>query len=331
MNYLWNLLGYSSNQSQRLYNWSPDKKDSRDLNHLFYSNAKLPTQVDLRTQCPPVYNQGTLGSCTANAIAGAYEFDEMKQNEPTPFIPSRLFIYYNERSKEHHIEHDAGAELRDGIKSIYKQGVCHETSWPYDISKFTQKPPTECYEEAKHHKAVLYRRVLQIENQFKQCLNQGYPFVMGIAIFESFETAEVAKTGQVPLPKTDEKMLGGHAVLCVGYDDEKKVYIVRNSWGTEWGDEGYFYLPYDYIHDHNLASDFWTVIKIQDTESEADKADRELELLIASLSEPSLETVTPPELPDVPKTPELPEPIAFTDLPPLPPSPELELDDEENP
>ena len=152
-----------------------------------------------------------------------------------PFAPSRLFIYYNERKKEHHSKEDAGAALRDGIKSIHKQGVCHETSWPYDVSKFTEKPPSECYEEAKHHKAVLYRRVLQLENQFKQCLKLGFPFVLGIAIFESFETPEVVETGLVPLPQQDEKMLGGHAVLCVGYDDEKKVYIVRNRLGHRMG------------------------------------------------------------------------------------------------
>lgn len=317
MNYLWNLLGYSDNQNnKRIYNWTPDKRDSRDLNHLFYSNARLPTKFDLRSQCPPVYDQGALGSCTANAITGAYEFDEMKQKEAEPFVPSRLFIYYNERAKEHHIEHDAGAEIRDGIKSIHKQGVCHETSWPYNIAKFTQKPPTSCYEEAQNHKSVLYRRVLQMENQLKQCLHQGYPIVFGMAIFESFEGQEVANTGKVPMPDTKEKMLGGHAVLCVGYDDEQKCYIIRNSWGTQWGDQGYFYLPYDYLHNGDLATDFWTIIQVKDEEPKGESAEKQLDALIEYLTEH--------EEHPLPPVPGSPEPIDYTQLPPLPPSPELE-------
>jgi C1A family cysteine protease len=127
------------------YGWIPDLPDHRD--HLYAAPpprlTALPPSTDLRPQCPPVYDQGQLGSCTANAIAGAIEFDQMKQGQ-TPFVPSRLFIYYNERDIEGTVGSDSGAQIRDGIKSVAQQGVCPEPEWPYDITKFTEKPPDTC-------------------------------------------------------------------------------------------------------------------------------------------------------------------------------------------
>jgi len=319
---IWNLITspFSSTTApqERCYNCTPDTYDKRDQYHLFYSIYKLKPTIDLRSLCPPVYNQGKLGSCTANAIAGAYEFDEMKQHEVgEPFIPSRLFIYYNERSKENQIEHDAGAEIRDGIKSIVKQGVCPESDWPYIISKFTEKPPEKCYEIAQQHKAVKYRRVLQMEEQFKRCLSDGYPIVLGVAIFSSFESPEVARTGQVPMPQQDEEHLGGHAVLCVGYDDENKVFIVRNSWGTEWGDQGYFYLPYEYMLHPDLATDFWTVIQVRDGPQIPTPPPLPEKPLINLNDEefpPIPQNIVPvfpevPLVPELPQAPETPEPL----------------------
>ena len=243
------------------YGWIPDLPDHRDFlyaappPHL----AALPSKADLRPDCPPVYNQGQLGSCTANSIAAAVEFEQKKQKLPDVFIPSRLFIYYNERAVEGTVSQDSGAQIRDGIKSVGKQGVCPETEWPYVIAKFAQKPPAPCYQDAVQYRAVSYQRVAQNLNQMKGCLASGYPFVFGFTVYESFESPQVAKTGVVPMPAPSEQTLGGHAVMAVGYDDGKQAFIVRNSWGPGWGLKGYFLMPYAYLTQSGLSSDYWTI------------------------------------------------------------------------
>ncbi len=250
----------SAKQKPVNFGWIPDVPDHRD--HLYAAPlewiAKLPTKVDLRPQCPDVYDQGHLGSCTANAIAGAMEFEQMKQKEKY-FMPSRLFIYYNERAMEHTTASDSGAQIRDGIKSVGKQGDCPEKLWPYDIARFSQQPPASCYKNATKHKAVLYQRVSRIANQMKGCLASGYPFVFGFSVYDSFMSPDVAKTGHAKLPGPKDKLEGGHAVMAVGYDDENQFFIVRNSWGTGWGMKGYFTLPYAYLAEENLSDDFWTI------------------------------------------------------------------------
>jgi C1A family cysteine protease len=243
------------------YGWLPDLPDARD--HMYAAPprvlATLPPKADLRPQCPPVVDQGALGSCTANAIANAHLFDQRKQKIAQPFLPSRLFIYYNERSMEGTVSSDAGAMIRDGIKSIAKQGVCPEKQWPYTIAKFTRKPSQACYKEALQHQAMSYQRLVQSLTQLKGCLAAGYPFVFGFTVYESFESPEVAKTGTAPMPASSEQVLGGHAVLAVGYDDAMQRFIVMNSWGTRWGMKGFFTMPYSYLTETNLSSDFWTV------------------------------------------------------------------------
>jgi len=242
------------------YGWLPDLPDHRDI---MFATAVAPTQlpdkVDLRPKCPDVYNQGNLGSCTANAIAGAIQFEREKQGLTPDFVPSRLFIYYNEREMEHTADSDSGAHIRDGIKSVAALGACPETEWQYDIQKFTVKPPQACYEDALKDKAVKYLRVTHTLNQFKGCLAEGYPFVFGFTVYESFETPEVAKTGIVNIPSPTEKVLGGHAVVAVGYDDTQNRFLVRNSWGPDWGMKGYFTMPYSYLTDPNLTDDLWTI------------------------------------------------------------------------
>jgi len=244
------------------YGWVADTPDQRD--HIYAAPVahlkKLPPKVDLRSKCPTViYDQGQLGSCTGNAIACAIQFDRLKQKRKPDFIPSRLFIYYNERDMEGTIASDSGAQIRDGIKSVAKLGDCPETEWPYNIAKFSTKPSATCYHDAIKYKAVLYQRVMQSLNQMKGCLASGYPFVFGFSVYESFESDAVAKTGVAPMPASSEKQLGGHAVLAVGYDDKQQRFIVRNSWGRSWGIGGYFTMPYAYLTDDNLASDFWTI------------------------------------------------------------------------
>ena len=243
------------------YGWIPDLPDHRDYLYAAPMEVlrKLPAKVDLRPRCPKVYDQGQLGSCTANAIAGAIEFDLMKQKAKKVFTPSRLFIYYNERVIEGTVDSDSGAMIRDGVKSVSKQGDCPEPEWPYAIEKFRDKPSRKCYRDAVKHKAVSYQRLIPAANQLKGCLASGYPFVFGIAVYESFESARVARTGVAPMPGPNEREIGGHAILAVGYDDQQQRFIVRNSWGARWGMKGYFTLPYAYATNPNLADDFWTI------------------------------------------------------------------------
>jgi C1A family cysteine protease len=242
------------------YGWVPDLPDHRDHYYAapLVNLGALPAKVDLTPNCPPVYDQGQLGSCTANAIAGAIEFDRMKEHKAV-WVPSRLFIYYNERVIEHTVNSDSGAQIRDGIKSVGKQGDAPETEWPYDIAKFTEKPPAKVYTDARKYRVVQYQRVLRNLNQMKGCLASGYPFVLGFTVYESFESPEVASTGVVNVPGPNEQEIGGHAVVAVGYDDSQQRFIVRNSWGSTWGKAGYFTMPYTYLTEPNLSDDFWTV------------------------------------------------------------------------
>jgi C1A family cysteine protease len=242
------------------YGWIPDLPDDRD--HLYSAPpaflTALPPSIDLRAQCPGVYDQGELGSCTANAIGGAIEFDRLKQSLPD-FVPSRLFIYYNERVIEGTVDLDSGAMIRDGIKSVAGQGVCPEPEWPYDISKFAIKPSAQAYSDAKTDRAVSYQSLIQDLNQMRGCLASGYPFIFGFTVYESFESPAVAQTGHAPLPGPLERAVGGHAVMAVGYDDASQTFLARNSWGARWGMAGYFTLPYAYLVQPNLADDLWTI------------------------------------------------------------------------
>lgn len=251
------------------YGWVKDTPDPRDL--LFTASpvlaAKpLPKSADLRPGCPPVYDQGQVGSCTGNSIAGAFEFTQKKQLLQD-FMPSRLFIYYNERAMEHTTGQDAGAQIRDGIKSVAKQGVPPESDWPYsqNLAVVTEKPDAKAYTDALQHLVVSYHRISARTASaaltlMKSCLADGYPFVFGFTVYSAFEGPEVAKTGILKMPNLKkEEVVGGHAVLCVGYNDKTSSVLVRNSWGTSWGQKGYFWMPYAYISDPKLASDMWTI------------------------------------------------------------------------
>jgi C1A family cysteine protease len=241
------------------YGWVPDRPDQRDklYSAIAAPPKKMPTKVDLSAGCSPVEDQGQLGSCTANALVGNLEYLYLQAGKALTDL-SRLFIYYNERAMEGTVSEDAGAAIRDGVKSLVNLGVCSEKKWPYTISKFAVKPPAPCYTEALQRQVTSYHRILTLQ-QMKQCLAEGFPFVFGFSVYESFESPAVAKTGKLDLPKPKEKNLGGHAVCAVGYDDSTKRLLVRNSWGADWGLKGYFTMPYDYAANTNLADDFWTL------------------------------------------------------------------------
>jgi C1A family cysteine protease len=248
----------------RWYGWRPDLPDARDL--MFAPRPQvigaLPPRVDLRQYMPNVYDQGNLGSCTANAIAAALQFTQIKQKEPD-FVPSRLFIYYNERVMEDSVNSDAGAEIRDGVKSVNKLGAPPEKLWPYVISKFKSKPPAAAFKAALAHQSISYQRVPRDLNHMRACLAEGFPYVFGFSVYDGFESDACARTGVLNVPGKDEKLLGGHAVLAVGYDDASRRFYVRNSWGDSWGQKGYFTMPYEYMANRGLASDFWTIRRVE--------------------------------------------------------------------
>ncbi len=259
---------------KRKYNWKPDLPDQRDFPFSLKVAApvSIPMLIDLRKKCSPIEDQGPIGSCTGNALSGLMEYLQLQelQNEPQDDAEiytdgkfedvSRLFIYYNERVLENTTDEDSGATMRDGIKALANWGVCRESLWPYSPKNVFNKPNRKAYLEAKQHLISTYFRLENL-NELKQCLTLGFPFVFGFAVYESFETAEVARTGIMPMPKKSERMIGGHAVMGAGYDDDKKMLLVRNSWGKNWGESGYFWMPYDYVDRSHLALDFWTIRK----------------------------------------------------------------------
>jgi C1A family cysteine protease len=247
----------------RRYGWRRDLPDHRDVHLVGMGGGRLPAMVDLREtgHLPPVYDQGQLGSCTANALAAAVDFELHRQGLPW-MTPSRLFIYYSERRIERTVYTDAGAQIRDGIKVVARQGVCPEQHWPYVVARFAEEPPLACYQEATRYEAVQYARVGQTLGELRAVLAAGTPVVCGISVYPALESDEVAATGVVPMPAADEAPLGGHAILVVGYDDTTQRFTVRNSWGADWGDRGHFTLPYRYLTDRGLAADFWTITAV---------------------------------------------------------------------
>lgn len=177
---------------------------------------------------------------------------------------SRLFVYYNERAAMGTVREDSGAMLRTGIKVLKKLGVCRESNWPYQIVRFAVKPSAACYAEAARHQVTAYQRLAAL-HEMKACLAMGLPFVFGFAVYEHAMSDAVRRTGQIRLPRPGERMVGGHAVMAVGYRDKTRSLWFRNSWGEDWGQSGYGEIPYAYLESRNLSDDFWC---IQATESD---------------------------------------------------------------
>jgi len=231
----------------------------------------LPSKVDLRQFLSPVENQGELGSCTANATAGAYEY-LMWWHKQSKFDLSRLFLYYNTRVIEGTVNDDSGAMIYDVIQALHDNGVCSEKSWPYNIQRFKQRPPENCYAEAKNNGISKFERIQLDLNTWKSVLASGYPIVFGVQIFSSFQNP---RNGFISMPRSNDQQLGGHAMCCVGYSDPDRVFIVRNSWGHQWGDKGYCYIPYDYMMNRNYNDgDSWVIYSMND-QIDMDKIEEE--------------------------------------------------------
>lgn len=240
-----------------IFNLQRQKTDQRDkpLSHLLrvHDEVKLPKCVDLRPNNPPIFDQGELGSCTANAGVRARMMLSGEQQ-----MLSRLFQYYQERVIEGTISEDAGAQMRDIGKAMYNCGICPESDYPYEPSKFAKFPGEIAMKSAEKYKIGSYHSVPDLNGLRQVLALKQQPVLVGIDIYSSFESDKVSRTGVVPIPRKNEKLLGGHAVAAVGYNDIKKQVICANSWGAMWGDHGYFYLPYKFF-DKGLAYDFWTL------------------------------------------------------------------------
>lgn len=244
------------------------KRDLRDFRDFFYRSvnyvreSQLPRKVDLRSKLSPIVNQGNLGSCTSNAIVSGLREYWLRQESDSSLRLSRLFHYWHERQLEGTVNRDSGATVRDGMKVLQKIGVCPESEWPYQIAKFKEKPDGEAEQTAGSYRIGSYHRIHDLAG-IKAALADGQPVVFGIYLYASFESLAVLKTGRVPYPdRKKEMLLGGHAMLAVGYRDGKKkgqgVVIARNSWGKGWGDQGYCYLPYSFFKSNLLTFDYWT-------------------------------------------------------------------------
>lgn len=264
----------------RGFGWKRDLPDKRDL-LLSGEPITLPhvprdlRKFSLRERDPELpYDQGQLGSCTANGVAYLVQFQRKNQGLQAT-RPSRLFIYYGERLMEGTVDEDSGAYIRDGMRTVARVGAPSEADWPYDIARFRDRPPPACWSEGKENQVLRYLRCSQILDTFKRCMYAGYPVVFGFTVYESFasstvstggETVDVARTGLMPMPERNEEVLGGHCTVLVGWDDDLAMpraeahgaLEVRNSWGTNWGQNGYFFMPYDFALDPDYASDFWT-------------------------------------------------------------------------
>ena len=268
--------------TKRVYGCIPTSLVNREKFRVFrgVSELSLPEDLDMRPLQPPVVDQGQLGSCTGNGIAEELEAQALAQNEKLT-MRSRLFIYYNERVMEGTVNQDSGAQIADGITCVQNQGVCSETEWPYDISKFKVKPPVNCYTDASQFKTLTAQCINQNLNDLKAALVYGesveglFPqfapngIVIGISVYDSFESDVVASSGDVPMPNIEtETLQGGHCVRLVGYTDNgladipPQSFIGMNSWGTSWGKKGFFSIPYSYITNPNLSSDQWVVTAV---------------------------------------------------------------------
>lgn len=241
------------------FGWKPDLQDQRDYKFSSIRTVvELPKSIDLRKRCSKVEDQGNIGSCTANSAIGLLEFlDAVPDN--TYVNLSRLFLYYNTRLIEGSQGYDSGCTIRDAMKSLNTYGVCPESRWPYTTSKYKVKPNATSYKDALRRVVKNYYS-LRTLGEIKASLAQGKPVVFGFTVYEEFDSEETARTGVAEMPGPNEAVLGGHAVLAVGYDDNDDGgrLIVRNSWSEAWGKKGYFTMPYQFVTS-GIASDFWTV------------------------------------------------------------------------
>ncbi len=252
--------------------WLPDIPDFRDytieskeVKGMFKKGPlkaeALSRSVDLREHCSPIEDQGNIGSCTAQAVVGLVEYYE-RRTLAEHLDASRRFLYKVTR-RLYRLEGDTGAYIRGTMKALRIFGVCPEEYWPYDISRYDEEPPAFCYAFAQAYQAIKYYRIWdpdpnKLVGQLKTSLVNGLPFAFGFSVYSSIWDPAVQRSGDIPFPKPGEALDGGHAVIAVGYDEGAGRFLIRNSWGSGWGQQGYGTLPYEYVS-KQIADDFWVL------------------------------------------------------------------------
>lgn len=249
----------------RKFGWKPDIPDKRDYRFMLQEvdKTELPRKFSLKDKFPVVRDQKNLGCCTAEAVCAIFHYRELTDENPRLVVPSVLFQYYNTRILEGTVNEDCGATIRNAVKASVEYGFCYDTCWPFITQNWNVKPKKECYKEAEEWKTSTYFRIDDRSPDFEYLLKlnifNGNPVAFGFSVYENTMTDRVKKTGEIPFPKKSHKLLGGHAVVMTGYDDTKRLFEFRNSWGVHWGQGGYGYIPYRYVTDGDLAQDFWVI------------------------------------------------------------------------
>ena len=250
----------------RKLNWKPSPPDSRDFKSTRHLAApiELPSEFELNYKIP-VYDQKNAGSCVGNGSCESFRYESKELTGNYDFEPSRLFVYWNARDIDGSTGEDAGTYIRSGFKAMNKSGLCHEKLHPYDdaISSVIKKPSSEAYNDGLKNSIVQYAAVNQNEQDIKATLVSGAVVVFGFTVYDSFFGSWANSTGIMPLPKKTEGIQGGHCVVIVGYSDSKKCFKIQNSWGTNWGIGGYFWMPYSFLLDPKQADDFWAIQSIK--------------------------------------------------------------------
>lgn len=242
--------------------------DHRDYKITFnHPDDSLPDSVDLRQKELPIYDQGQTNSCTSNSICHTCMYDIWKQDKIV-LIPSRLFVYYNERMMDGTVNEDCGSTIKQSVKAVAKYGFVSEDKWNFDPNKIITKPPQELYDEAKNHIGREYYQVTQTVEQIKKAIAAGFYVNLGIAVYDSFESDEVSTTGVIPMPTASNVLRGYHAVCLCGYSQEKQCFLLMNSWSQSWCLNGCAWISYQYISDPKLAFDAWVLSKVQDTSND---------------------------------------------------------------
>jgi C1A family cysteine protease/uncharacterized tellurite resistance protein B-like protein len=249
------------------YRFSASKLAGQTSAEIKYNTKQLPPKVDLRPYMTPVEMQGQTNSCVANAVAGAYEYLVKQHRGDDAYDVSRLFIYYNAREIDGEIA-DHGSYVADAIESLRQYGACSEQTWPFDEEMVNEEPSEDAYAEGEQFLVEDVKLVPLKLEAWKSCLAEGYPIIFGISLYNSFDRQK--QKGVIPMPTPNEasrEAHGGHSMLCVGYSDKDRVFIVRNSWGEDWGDEGYCYISYDYLMNPQLNDgDSWIIRRLENVD-----------------------------------------------------------------
>lgn len=230
-----------------------DRIDHRDMIYSFKKDVPLKQYVDLRPYASAIEDQLHLGSCVGQAVVGAYELMIRKLYIDQFIDLSRLFVYYNARALDNSVDEDVGSYTRDGVKALHKWGVCSENIWPYLIDRFAESPSIAAYEDALTRTISNYYRLITVDDML-QALNQEYPVVTSMNVYNTFYDLSIPGESLLKMPTEFDDIVGGHAVVFVGYDLNNKTFIVRNSFGESWGLNGYFFVPFEYVKNDFMDS-----------------------------------------------------------------------------